>query len=279
MKSFTRDTSDSAHQRYIEQLRAMSPAQRLAAASDLSRRALTQAVWVIRQRRPDIDHREAQFVLLGRLYGQELADRVRCWPTPAGDDGMQGTLYDALNPVIDVLEALDLAHYIGGSIASITYGVPRSTMDVDIAVQLPRHAVPVFVQRLSSHYYLDADSIKAAIRHRSSFNLIPQHGAVKIDIFVPEMSLFTRSVFERVSYIPIAPDAARPYCLPSAEDIILIKLQWYVLGNMVSTNQRHDVIGVLQTQAGDLDLAYLRRWATVLNLIEVFEQLYADAGI
>lgn len=192
---------------------------------------------------------------------------------------MPGTLYDALNPVIDVLEALDLGHYIGGSVASITYGVPRSTMDVDIAVQMTRRDVPAFVSKLAAVYYVDAESIREAINHHSSFNLIPQQGAVKIDVFVPELTPFMRSVFERVRYIPIAPDAPRPYCLPSAEDIILLKLHWYVLGKMVSSNQRNDVIGVLQTQSDLLDLAYLRRWAAFLNLADVFAQVYADAGV
>lgn len=79
--------------------------------------------------------------------------------------------------------------------------------------------------------------------------------------------------------MPIAPDAPRPNCLPTAEDIILLKLQRYAQGNQVSSNQRHDIIGVLQTQAGQLDLFYLRRWATALGLAELFHQLYADAGV
>lgn len=279
MKSLSRDTSEAAHQRHIANIRAMSPAQRLAAAADVSRRALAQALWVIRRRHPAIDEREAHLILLGRLYGQALADQVRTWPAPEGARTMQGTLYDAVTPVIDALETLDVGHYIGGSIASITYGIPRSTMDVDIAAQLTRRHVTTLVQQLAPHYYVDADAIRAAIADRSAFNLIPLHGAVKIDVFVPAPTPFMRAVFERVAYVPIAPDAPRPYCLPTAEDIILLKLQRYAQGNQVSSNQRHDIIGVLQTQAGQLDLFYLRRWATALGLAELFHQLYADAGV
>ncbi|MEI6778666.1 MAG: hypothetical protein WCK70_17335 [Chloroflexales bacterium] len=279
MKSFTHDTSQAAHQRYVDNIRAMSPAERLAAACDLSRRALAQALWVIRRQRPEIDAQEAQFILLGRLYGSAIAAQVRSWPLPTGEKSMQGTLYDAITPVIDVLEERDLAYYIGGSVASITYGIPRATMDVDIAVQMTRRDVSLFVQRLTPYYYLDAESIRSAISNHSSFNLIPMHGAVKIDVFVPPLTLFTKSVFARVAYLPIAPDAPRPYCLPTAEDIILLKLHWYVLGNRVSNHQRTDVIGVLQTQAGQLDLRYLRQWATILNLADVFADVYADAGV
>lgn len=279
MKSLTQDTSDAAHQRYIENIRAMSPVQRLAAAGDLSRRALAQALWVIQRQHPEINAQEARLILLDRLYGQTVAELVRAWPAPTEEPVMPETFYDAITPVIDLLEELDLAHYIGGSVASITYGIPRSTMDVDLAVQMTQSHVGPFVQRLAPQYYLDAQAIHEAIRQKSSFNLIPQHGPIKIDIFVPAQTPFIRSVFERVAYVPIAPDAPRPYCLPTAEDIILLKLQWYVLGNMVSNNQRNDVIGMLQTQAGRLDLAYLRRWAAFLKLSNLFTQVYAEAGI
>jgi len=280
MKSFTADTSDAAHTRYLGNIRAMSPAARLAAAADLSQRALAQALWVISRQRPELDTQEARLILLGRLYGHDVERHVRSLPPPTGGDGaMHGSLYDVIAPVIAVLEELDLAHYIGGSVASITYGIPRSTMDVDIVVQLKRRDVPVFVQRLTPHFYVDAEAIRAAISNSSSFNLIPMHGALKIDVFIPPKTPFTASVFGRVAYVPIAPDAPRPYCLPTAEDIILLKLQWYVLGNKVSNNQRNDILGVLQTQADQLDLGYLRRWAAFLTVSDVFTELCAAAGM
>lgn len=92
MKSLSRDTSEAAHRRHIENIRAMSPAQRLAAAADVSQRALAQALWVIRRRHPAIDEREARLILLGRLYGQALADRVRVWPAPGGGAHDAGNL-------------------------------------------------------------------------------------------------------------------------------------------------------------------------------------------
>lgn len=279
MKSFAADTSDAAHERYIGNIRAMSPAARLAAAAELSQRALDQALWVISRQRPELDAQEARLILLGRLYGHDVERHVRSLPPPTGAAAMHGSLYDVIAPVIAVLEELDLAHYIGGSVASITYGIPRATMDVDIAVQMKRRDVPVFVQRLTPFFYVDDEAIREAISNSSSFNLIPMHGAVKVDVFIPPRTPFTASVFGRVAYVPIAPDAPRPYCLPTAEDIILLKLQWYMLGNLVSNNQRNDIIGVLQTQAGHLDIVYLRRWAAFLNASDVFAELCAAAGV
>jgi hypothetical protein len=79
MNSYTIDTSDEAHRRHVENVRAMSPAERVAAAFNLSAWAMERALTVIREQYPSIDEQEARLILLGRLYGNELADRVRCW--------------------------------------------------------------------------------------------------------------------------------------------------------------------------------------------------------
>lgn len=57
------------------------------------------------------------------------------------------------------------------------------------------------------------------------------------------------------------PDVPRPVAVLSAEDVILFKLQWFRLGEEVSTQQWNDVLGVLRVQAGHLDDAYLDHWA------------------
>ncbi len=41
-------------------------------------------------------------------------------------------IVDALEPVVEVLEALNVRYRVGGSVASSALGVPRSTLDVDV---------------------------------------------------------------------------------------------------------------------------------------------------
>ncbi|MDA1051002.1 MAG: hypothetical protein O3C40_11055 [Planctomycetota bacterium] len=45
-------------------------------------------------------------------------------------------LVDALTPVIAALRALEVSHYVGGSVASSFHGATRSTMDVDLVGDL-----------------------------------------------------------------------------------------------------------------------------------------------
>ncbi|QTA81868.1 Uncharacterized protein dnl_42220 [Desulfonema limicola] len=50
----------------------------------------------------------------------------------------------ATEPVAKAFEKLDILYYIGGSAASSAYGIPRSTMDVDMVSDLK----PAYVRSL-----------------------------------------------------------------------------------------------------------------------------------
>jgi hypothetical protein len=58
----------------------------------------------------------------------------------------------ASEPVVEVFEKLGILYYIGGSVASSTYGIPRATMD--IASLRCRYFLPYWkeerISRLSS---------------------------------------------------------------------------------------------------------------------------------
>lgn len=239
---WTRDTTVAAHQYYLANLRRMTPAERVAVAIQLS-------------------------------------DWLRARVSKFDEESMNPAFYQAVTPVVDALEGLGIAYYIGGSIASISYGQPRSTMDVDIVAEIERRHVAPLVQQLHPLGYINAQEILDAIVRRSSFNIIPSRGAYKIDVFIPDTSQFSQSVMSRVRYVPLDPQASRPYPLPSAEDIILLKLKWYEDGNRVSTNQWNDVLGVMQTQYRQLDTAYLRAWASTLGLASTLQAAERAAGL
>ena len=46
---------------------------------------------------------------------------------------------------------------------------------------------------------------------------------------------------------------------------------------MVSERQWRDVIGILKVRAGILDLEYLRKWASELDVIDLLEKALSDS--
>lgn len=191
---------------------------------------------------------------------------------------MNDELRAALEPVANAFEALGVEYRVGGSVASSTLGVGRTTLDVDLVADLHPVQVPGFVERLGDAYYADADMVLDAIRHRSSFNIIHLATMMKIDVFILKPRAFDLEAFARVTREALGEESHRTFPLTTAEDIILHKLEWYRLGERMSERQWEDVIGVLRMQRDALDRTYLDRWARELGVDDLLHQAIADAA-
>lgn len=168
--------------------------------------------------------------------------------------------------VTEALERLDVPYAIGGSFASATHGVMRATMDADLVADLRlEHAAPL-AQALGSAFYADVDMMRDAIRHRTSFNVIHLETMFKIDIFAAKARPFDQAQLSRRQRYQLSEDPPCYAYVASAEDTILSKLEWYRMSGGVSDRQWQDVLGVLKVQSDQLDLAYLRRMATTLDV-------------
>lgn len=86
---------------------------------------------------------------------------------------MSSELVGVLELVVSALEGLGVAYRIGGSVASSAFGVPRSTLDVDIVCNLGARDVDAFAGRLGAAFYVDADMIRDAVARRATFNVDP----------------------------------------------------------------------------------------------------------
>jgi hypothetical protein len=178
----------------------------------------------------------------------------------------------------ETLERLGVPYLVGGSLASSLHGLPRATQDVDLVAALePRH-VPDLVGALRESFYLDEAAIRAAVRERTSFNVIHLGTLFKADIFVARDDPTVRSEFERRQRFRVADDPPRELVLASPEDTIVQKLHWFRLGDQVSERQWSDALGVLKVAGNRLDLAYLRRAAMLLGVSELLERILAEAG-
>jgi hypothetical protein len=185
----------------------------------------------------------------------------------------------AMIPVIETFDLLGIDYYIGGAVASLAHGIYRTTADVDIIAEINLEHVPAFVQSLQDTYYVDADMIKDAIRHRSEFNVIHLYTMFKVDIFLPKKRPFDQSVRQRVqrSELKILEERSI-FNMESAEDVILTKLEWYKMGGGVSDRQWGDILGVLKVQKQRLDQEYLQRWAMEIGVADLLTRALQEAG-
>jgi len=182
-----------------------------------------------------------------------------------------------LVPLVEAFDKLQIAYYIGGSVASSIYGEPRQTQDADVVADIHLNHVRSLVSSLQAEYYIDADMIRDAIHRRSSFNIIHFDSMLKVDIFIPKPRPFTQQELRR-SRAEIIAVGSRPFILASPEDTILNKLEWYKMSDGVSSRQWGDILGVLGRKGSDLDFAYLRHWADNLGVADLLERAVTEAG-
>lgn len=191
-----------------------------------------------------------------------------------------GDVLDALTPVVEALEALGVAYRVGGSVATSAYGMPRSTLDVDLVCDLRSEQIAPLVAQLAHDYYVDAEMIRTALVARRSFNVIHLATMVKVDVFVVKDRAFDQAAFARhvTDTLGETPDA-RTFELTTPEDMVIHKLDWYRMGGEVSERQWLDVLGVAKVQGEDLDWSYIREWAGRLGLADYVDRLRRDAGL
>jgi hypothetical protein len=164
--------------------------------------------------------------------------------------------------VTGILDAAGIDYMLTGSVAMNFYATPRMTRDIDLVAAVvladARRIVDSFP---AARFYVAAEAVQEAIRHRSSFNILHQASMVKVDVMIRRRGEFRQLEFERRRQIRLRD---RPVWIVSREDLILSKLDW--ARESLSARQIDDVRNLL---AADCDMAYIREWSEKLQLNDI----------
>jgi hypothetical protein len=268
------DTTAEAARVLFDVYRRMAPSRKLAlqAAGYRSERTLHEAGFRNR------DH--------GATAGEVRAswNLIRLGPGPwmARTELPMDESLDNLRVVREVTSAFDrlgIPYALGGSWASSFHGEPRSTFDADISVEPFSGLESALVASFGPDYYVSLEAVKEAVREARTFNVINTIAGFKVDVFVRKDTAFARSVMSRRAPISVGDDPALGLVMISAEDTILLKLEWYRLGGEISERQWLDILGVMRVQGDRLDRGYLDRWAIELGVADLLDDARRDSDV
>jgi predicted nucleotidyltransferase len=121
--------------------------------------------------------------------------------------------------VIDTLNELDVPYMVVGSLSSNYYGIPRSTKDIDIVVQLSELiSARDIAAHLGPHFHLNPQASFEMISSTIRYVISTQDLPFQIELFVlsedeHDQERFRRrqlqKIFERKAYLPSPGKIAR----------------------------------------------------------------------
>lgn len=165
---------------------------------------------------------------------------------------------------------LEIPYLVTGSTATIFFGEPRFTNDIDVVLQLELAKVEQFCGKFpATDYYLSEPAVREAVQRRSQFNIIHPTSGLKVDVMIPDDTPFNQSRLARVVREMIAEDVE--VCFASPEDVILKKMEYYRLGG--SEKHLRDITGVLKVCGDRVDRGYIDGWAKRLDLAEIWRAI------
>lgn len=154
-----------------------------------------------------------------------------------------------------------------GSMALVHYAMPRTTVDIDVVVNILPETVEQFIGEFQDDYYIPVEQARKAVAERKMFNLLNHQTILKIDCVILKKTEYEQNAFARRLRVNYAGDFE--VWIISREDLILSKLNW--AKRTKSERQLLDVASVLRN---GYDEDYVNLWAKKLGVEELLEECF-----
>ena len=155
------------------------------------------------------------------------------------------------------LNASSIRYMITGAVASIVYGEPRLTHDIDLVVELDDASAQKLVEifPLEEFYCPPIEILKIEVRRplRGHFNLIHHETGFKADIYLlgkdelHHWAMSNRRLFEI---------KGEPIWFAPPEYVILRKLEFFREGG--SEKHLNDIVGMIEVSSDQIDFEELQ---------------------
>lgn len=184
--------------------------------------------------------------------------------------------HEVFSFALRAVESLQLPYMVVGSVASISYGEPRMTLDMDVVIDITIVDVARFCAAFpQDEFYVSSRAVLDAIVHRSQFNVIHPSSGNKIDFMLPNNDAWGRQQIQGRRSRPILDGADAFVARP--EDIIISKMLYYREG--ASDKHLRDITGMLKVSGDQIDRDYITCWATELEVLDIWQAILKRVGL
>jgi hypothetical protein len=178
---------------------------------------------------------------------------------------------DLIKIFTDRLNQADIGYFVTGSVASIIYGEPRLTHDIDLVVELDRKDASRVVGAfpLGEFYCPPIEVIQLEIGRplHGHFNLIHHQTGFKADVYAMGRDKLHHWAMGNRRKLDLE---GEPIWLAPPEYVIVRKLQYYREGR--SEKHLADIAGMITISADQIDFDVLRERIQQYNLAEEWQE-------
>lgn len=179
---------------------------------------------------------------------------------------------DLIKIFISRLNKLEINYITTGAVASIIYGTPRLTHDLDLVIDMDHQEIDKFVATfpLKDFYCPPPEIIEIEINrhHRGHFNLIHHTTGFKADIYPCGQSALHKWAFENKKAVDFEKETL---WVAPVEYVILRKLEYYREGK--SEKHLSDIVGILEISSNQIDFNWLYKKIDELKLTDEWEKI------
>jgi hypothetical protein len=171
------------------------------------------------------------------------------------------SIEEILKLVCEFFNEEKVVYVIVGGLAVLFYGIPRTTMDIDLLIKMDMDETKRFAQFLTENdFFADEEDIKTAFGEKSHATVEDKTSMIRLDIkgIYGENDMITLKRRKKVSLADFV------FYVASPEDTIANKL---LFG---SEQDMKDVEGIYARQFDNLDMAYLEERCERLEVYEEF---------
>jgi hypothetical protein len=182
---------------------------------------------------------------------------------------------DFVKLVIEALEVVGVDYLIGGAVAAWAWGEPRSTLDLDLVVNIPVESVSLLSQELAKRDMLVPAGIimDAIIEDRSDLpiNAIHMYSGFKADLYPLRPNDELRlSALERRIQIDFGPPIGMVY-VHSPEDLVVYKVLYFSISQQ--TKHLRDIAAILKSVGDEINYTYIETWVERKGLGQIWRQI------
>ena len=155
------------------------------------------------------------------------------------------------------LNRLEVSYVVTGAVATILYGEPRLTHDIDLVIELHSEDAERFVKAFpGEEFYCPPIEVIRLETHRplrGHFNLIHQSTGFKADVYLAGRDELHRWAIDNRRRFDLK---GEPIWLAPPEYVIVRKLEYYREGG--SEKHLRDIAGVLELSSAQIDFNLLQ---------------------